>query len=299
MTDGGHHRRWPWITAGVLVLLVVASAVVAHRLNDDVNEVSIDDAIADFGQSQQSPSLPGSVDSTPVTRASSAPADSSDDTAEAGPSSTAAFAGAGGFELPAAGVYQYAATGGESVDALGGANHAYPAVTAIIVRPAGCGVEVSWMPFEERREWWVVCPIDGGLVSTTYGSEHEWFNTSDTTTLTCATEAWLVPPADAPADALMATCTGDGLTETRTLTVVGPTTVDVGGERVDAVEVRIDMTTTGSTNGTSSRSLVLHAGTGLPLRWADDVANTTGTPIGDVRYTEAFTLELSSLEPRT
>src|SRR5262245_41031561 len=48
------------------------------------------------------------------------------------------------------GVYLYSTRGEESVDALGGATHHYPARTTITVVEVPCGVRLQWQPLEER-----------------------------------------------------------------------------------------------------------------------------------------------------
>ncbi len=268
-------RRWPWLLGAGLVIVAVVAVLVYRRYHDDVRPVTIDQAIDDYDQSTAAPA-------TAATVASEAPA----------PSSTSLAT----IELPTPGVYRYAATGHEGVDALGGVQHDYPAETAVVVTPEGCGVRVSWTPFEERTEGWDVCLRDGGIAIVGYTSTHEFFGTPDVKHLSCP-DAWLLAPAT-EVDAT-STCNGDGLTEQRTTTVIGPTTVMIDGVEVDAIDLTVAVVTSGSTNGSTTRHLVLHARTGIPLQWTDTVGNTTSTAIGDVHYTETFTLTATSLTPAT
>src|SRR6185295_15331499 len=102
-----HHRRWPWIVAGTVVVVLVAGGVFFWlRTRDEVTDVSVDRAVSQFDDGS------GSSGTTVV--------------------------GAGGLTLPAPGVYTYMTSGSESVDALGGATHTYPASSALTVRQAGC-----------------------------------------------------------------------------------------------------------------------------------------------------------------
>lgn len=46
--------------------------------------------------------------------------------------------------LPEPGVYLYESSGFDSVDALTGARHDYPAQTTVTITTEGCGVRVRW-----------------------------------------------------------------------------------------------------------------------------------------------------------
>ncbi len=264
-----HHRRWPWIAAGSVVVVAVAGGVFFWlTTRDEVTDVSVDSAVSRFDDGD------GSSGTTVV--------------------------GVGGLTLPAPGVYTYTTSGSESVDALGGTTHTYPASTALTVKASGCGVTVTWEPLEHRTETWTACLTDDGVTVASYGSEHEFFQNDNTTAMTCPTP-YVLLPADATTAAHpdAVTCTGDGLSDAVSVSVGAPAKVTVGGTDVEGVTVTITSTTTGSTTGTSTRSLVLDPTTGLPLTWHDDTTNTSTTPIGAVHYKEEFTLTLTSLTPQT
>lgn len=265
------------------VVTIAAIAVVLYvRFRDDVDAVTVDDAVTRFEQRTSTTTEVARDASTTTGAVTSAPAATFDQSAAP--------------TLPEPGVYTYAARGREGVDALGGTTHEYPAETAVTVEPFGCGVRVEWTPFAQRVEAWTMCVRDGGIAVVDYASDHEFFNTADHTELTCDPPNWIVPPPGIT-DGLTTTCTGSGLVEQREVSIVGPSAVVVGGVTVDGVELEIAVTTTGTTNGTSTRHLTID-GRGLPLVWSDTVANTTGTPVGDVHYSETFALTLTSLEPR-
>ncbi len=63
-----------------------------------------------------------------------------------------------GSALPEPGVYTYATSGRESIDALDGRHHDYPGQTTITVRHDGCGAVFDWRPLAERSDDMVICP---------------------------------------------------------------------------------------------------------------------------------------------
>ncbi|MGB0114251.1 MAG: hypothetical protein WBP59_13595 [Ilumatobacteraceae bacterium] len=289
-------RRLTWMASGAAGITLVAAAaiIVVERYRDEVQEVTIDDAVENF--QARSPSTLIDVDASPgdTARSSSSGAVADPDSYE--PTTTARTAAE--LRLPDDGVYDYAATGQEQVDVLTGATHVYPAETAVVVEPFGCGSRLTWMPFVERTEGWDTCVRDGGIALVSYTATHEFFNSHEVRHLVCTEPAWIVPPPDAPTT-MTATCEGDGLSEVRTTTVVGTSTVTVGGVDVATIELDVAVETSGTTTGASTRHLVVDARSGLPINWSDTVANTTPTPVGDAHYDESFTLTVMSLSPRT
>lgn len=203
------------------------------------------------------------------------------------------FAGIEG--LPEPGVYRYVTAGSEGIDILSKPRHAYPAESAIVVSPSGCGVRVEWMPLEERSEWWEMCLADGGIEITRYGGMHEFFGNRDERTLSCDTTHWLVP---APEESLTAyfRCTGSRLVHEWSWEVVGRTSVAVGGRDIDGIRVRARIVTGGEATGTTVRELVLSE-TGLPLLWEETTDGASDSPLGAVNHDEKFTLALASLSP--
>lgn len=193
------------------------------------------------------------------------------------------------------GVYEYTTSGSERIDVLTKPERTYPPASAVIVRPQGCGMRVEWRPVEERVEWWEMCVVDGGIALSRYGGVHEFFGTRDERTVECSGGTWLLPPADAE-PVTVSTCTGGAMVHERTVTVVGPATVDVGGERVRGIEVRIDIITSGNATGKGTTTLVLSP-RGMPLSWAEDSIGRSASPIGDVTQTETFRLTQVSLRP--
>ena len=92
--------------------------------------------------------------------------------------------GAGGGKLD--GVYLYATKGGESVDALGGAHHRYPATTTITAMGAPCGVKLRWDALQGRSTTWTLCSTKAGVELGTEEVVHTFFGQADDTTYACA-----------------------------------------------------------------------------------------------------------------
>jgi hypothetical protein len=205
-------------------------------------------------------------------------------------------AGAGGRIPP--GVYVYATTGFESVSALGGSRHRYPARSTITARPDPCGVSLRWEALTTRSSTFTLCAGDGELRLAAWTEEHEFFGQPDRTEWQCSETVWL-PEGRAPGARSSWRCRSDDTVQTGTLTVVGEATVLVEGEPVRAVRVRATVRETGAARGRLEEERWLEPETGLPLRIVYGVRTENPSPIGDVTFDERFGLRLLSLEPRT
>jgi hypothetical protein len=254
---------------GVLVAAVVlgVGAWLWSRLDDDTRAISIDQAVEDFQSGDTT------VDA---------------DAAGSEPSAT---------ELPTPGVYPYETSGGESLALLNKPSRTYQPQTALVVQAGGCGVVVSWTPLEERAESWEMCRRDGGIAVSRSESVHEFFDQREVRTFTCAEGAWLVPPSLEVGETWQVDCVGDGISENRAAELVEVAGREVGGSSVEAVHVRMTVTTSGSTIGTTIRDLWLDRRTGLPLEWSDTVENVSDSPLGDARYTEDIHLVATRTTP--
>jgi hypothetical protein len=144
----GRRRRWWWLGLAVALAVVVGVVVVVRFVvyRDTTTALSTDEALSRY-------------------RASST-------VASTGPSGVA-------VSLPAAGVYRYATTGSEHVDALGGTTHTYPATTTVTVTAAGCGVQTRWDALQERWNIRQLCLGDGGIVSGAYTDFHRFYGQDD------------------------------------------------------------------------------------------------------------------------
>jgi hypothetical protein len=196
------------------------------------------------------------------------------------------------------GVYVYETRGEESISALGGTTHAYPAESAITVDAAGCGMSLTWDVLEERSSSYTVCVDGGELTLPVWSERHRFFGRDDESEWRCDDVPWL-PGALEPGSTVPYRCASDETVQEGTLTVVGTEPVQVGSERVDALHLRIEAVETGAAEGTLVEDRWLEPVTGLPLRIAYDVDTMNESLIGDVRFEERYELVLTSLEPRT
>ena len=196
-----------------------------------------------------------------------------------------------------AGVYVYATSGFESVSALGGVRHRYPARSTITVTAAGCGVVLRWDVLTTRWNTLTLCPRGQALLLSAWSEQHEFFGRTDRTDWRCAATPWL-PAERSPGSASRLVCRSKDSTQTGTVSVVGTETVTVGSTRVRAVRVRAESEEAGGASGTLVDEHWLEPETGLPLRVAYRVRTVNPSPIGDVTFEERYDLRLVSLAPR-
>lgn len=277
MVGGEGVRRIPrFLITGMVIALVVPPIVfvaISLLLDDTTTPVDTDEVVADFRDE---------ATTTPLA-----------------PTATAIAPDA--LTTAAAGVYVYETTGDESIDALGGASHEYPAETTITVRPTTCGARYRWVAIEERSEDVDICVIDGSLTLRGYVADHEFFSQDDNQTLTCDDPVVLLAP-DLEPGVSTGVCRGDGLVEDLTVTIGTPEAVQVGEDRVQAIEVAIDVVVgppDGHTQGVSITRLLIDPATGVIVEWSETTMTTADSQVGSVDYTETFSLRLVSLEPRT
>lgn len=245
----------------VVALAVGAGAVYLFRYktDDTVTPVDVDAAVADFNDEGAAASLPAGID-----------------------------------VLPEPGVYRYATSGRDGVDALGGAEHVYPAETTITVTAASCGVAQRWVAAEERSDEVVTCASDGGVDTVAFTSFHQFFGADDRESYLCVGEP---RPIGAPVGTTWTTtCARDGETAVWQGEVLEPGELDVGGVAV-AVEHVVVTIDNGDPNDHQRTETWYRAGTDLVVRRIADNATVEGSPIGDVHYTERYQLELVDLTP--
>lgn len=259
-------------------LLVVGGigATLVLRANR-TTPVTVDDAVASFRSAS--------------TTAPPAPARTVESTAPAPPTVAARAA-----RLPELGVYVYATTGWESVDALSGTRREYPAETAMVVTADGCGVLSRWTVAAERWDGWRTCVVPEGITSTAYEAYHEFFGIGTNRSYLCDGDP---RPVEAPAGATWTlVCSGDGDVSTQVGTVVGSVDVTVGGEQVRTQHVRIDVTPTGGSVGTQAIERWVVPETGLVVREQSATDTRQGTQVGRVHFQEQYRIELRSLTPQ-
>jgi hypothetical protein len=264
-------RRWWWIGAGAVVVVAVGVFLVVRLvfLHDTTTALAPDEALSRYRASS-------TVAAAATTAASTA------------------------LTLPAPGVYRYATTGSEHVDALGGTTHSYPATTTVTVTPSGCGVQVRWDALQERWNTRELCLGDGGIVSGAYTDFHRFYGQDDRTDWTCSPPYVLVPNTAVAGAAWSGTCAdGHGTSESTSLSVVALESVTVGEVAVPAVHVQRvedDVATDGTAHSTTDQWF--DARSGLVLREVATSSSTTSTFVGDVHYAEQYELKISSLDPQ-
>lgn len=197
-------------------------------------------------------------------------------------------------QLPTPGVYVYATTGRDSVDALTGAHHDYPATTTITVTPTACGVQQRWDVLEQRWEEWQRCAEGEGISEAGRANYDEFFGQSQTDTWVCSGDAR--PVAAAAGTTWTTTCTGETSTDTFHGVVVGSESQQVGSSAVATMHVRVTIT-----DGNPTDSQVIDtwysAGTDLVVAQTSTAATSNDTAIGTVHYAETYEIRLTSLTP--
>ncbi len=196
--------------------------------------------------------------------------------------------GAGAGKLD--GVYLYATKGGESVDALGGAHHRYPATTSITAVGASCGVRLRWDALQGRSTTWTLCSTRAGVDLGTEEVVHTFFGQADDTTYACAGSELLRSGSFR--------CRSARGQQAGTVRVVGRGSIDVGGKSVSVLHVRTVARISGGDQGSETVDWWLGTASGLPVRVAFTSHTSRKTVVGRVHYTEDADLRLLSLAPR-
>ncbi len=203
--------------------------------------------------------------------------------------------GAGAGTL--AGVYSYRTRGEESLDALGGARHRYPATTTVTVTGAPCGVGLRWASLEQRSTTWTLCTTSRGIELRGLDQVHRFFGQNDRTTYACR-GALLLPVAARMGASSPFTCRSKGGGEEGTVRIVGRETLTVGGKRLHVLHVRTLATVTGSNSGTERVDWWFEGRRPLPVRVVLESRTSRKVIVGRVHYRENATLQLLSLTPR-
>jgi hypothetical protein len=202
--------------------------------------------------------------------------------------------GGGGGRLD--GVYLYTTRGEESVDALGGAHHRYPAKTTVTAVTVPCGLELQWDALEGRSATWTLCATRRGIELQGWEVVHRFFGQTDSTSYVCS-ESMLVPAQRTAGATSAFRCRSSRGQEVGHVRVVGIENVVVAGTRLSAVHVRTVGQVTGGDDGTETVDWWLDERSALPLRIS--LTSRTSRPflVGDVHYREDADLRLLSATP--
>ena len=264
------------IVATVILGALIGGAVVVSRvlLNDTARMVDADEAVERFrAQTTVAPTT--------------APAAASTTTAAVALATT-----------PAPGVYRYATVGIETIDSLGGTEHAYPAETTLTVTPDGCGVLLRWDLLKERYEEFRLCAtLEGIELQPTSAAYHEFFGVGQRQEIVCDREVLVVPSDGATREVVPLVCTIDQQLWLPEWEVVGSELLTVAGSPVDTTHVRMHIA---DEDQYWERTVVEwwldeH---GLPVRMTTTKESKSPSDlVGDVIYTEQYTADLVSLDP--
>jgi len=200
-------------------------------------------------------------------------------------------------QLPPTGVYQYRTSGGEQLS-IAGISRSFPATSEMIVTESGCAT-MKWEPLVQHMEGMVECPQrDGALDIRSAISYEEIAGTQTTSVIHCPARMYFVPPDWFVGERWQSTCHSAGENVVFSGQVIGPASVDVGGNEVPALHVRLTLSFSGSESGTNPNDYWLSLQDGLVLRQREtvDVSQKAG-PLGSVRYTEQMAITLTSVAP--
>jgi hypothetical protein len=180
------------------------------------------------------------------------------------------------------GVYLYRTTGAESVDALGGARHVYPATTTITEVSTGCGIRLRWAALEDRSTTWLLC--GPRLDLRTSEEAHRFFGERDRTAYRCAGSV-LRPTATFE----YFRCRSRSGVETGRVVVIGT--------QAGALHVRTSGRVSGGDDGTEVVDWWFTPGRAIPTRIALRSRTSRKVFLGRVHYREDADLRLASPKP--
>jgi hypothetical protein len=193
------------------------------------------------------------------------------------------------------GVYLYATRGSESIDALGGALHRYPARTAITVRPVSCGLSLRWQPLAERVTTWTLCMRGSMIELRAIDQLHRFFGQDDHTRYACT--GGVIVPGTAGGAASAFGCRAGAGREAISVRRLGVAAVTVAGRRLEAAHVKTVARVGGENRGSETIEWWLD-GRGLPLRIVLRSRTSRHVFLGTVNYREDAELQLLSTTPR-
>ena len=266
-----HHRR-RWIILGVvggIVFLLVAGVATILLTREEATPVSFRDASRRFEQAHP------------------------------------AVSANGGMLAPAEGVYEYRGHGSDKLSVLPFEQAHGPTMPGTVVHGKSCWtfrIDYSTHHWQD----WTYCPRpDHGLNEKAGRTFQRWdigVTSIDNHSKFACTSPILVPGMQRN-DRFPQVCKGRNdqipgeTTSAGGTRYLGMTNVVVGGEKVPAYHLVQHRKVTGSQRGTE-RSEFWLAPNGLPLREKHSIEVKSGSPLGDVTYTEITDFRLQALHPR-
>lgn len=211
---------------------------------------------------------------------------------------------------PPPGVYTYTGSGSEDLSFMATHQPQGPKEPGTVtLEPNGCWTfAMDYNSF--HRQTWTRCASHGRLVETGGTTKQQFdfvaFKQSEHSTITCTPPMIVADPAAKPGTSHPVHCTGHSattgtnITQTGTMTYVGPDTVVVAAEAVAALHVRADLEVAGDQNGSSHYDLWYRTSDMLPLKEQHEIRVTSPAPapLNNVTYTEKGNWQLASLTPR-
>jgi len=194
------------------------------------------------------------------------------------------------------GVYLYATKGRESINALGGDTHIYPARTSITLIEVPCGIQLRWAALEKRSTTWTFCSTAAGVELRISDERHAFFNLSDHADYVCSGRL-LIPKNPVAGATEPFTCRSNRNLEVGEAHIIGEGTLDVGGRNIGAIRVSTDLTIRYRDAGHETIEWWLDPATALPLRIKLHSRTSRKMFVGRVRYREDLSLRLLSLVP--
>ncbi len=269
----GVRRRIIVATAVVVALAVIGLVVRQVWLNDTARVVDADEAVQRFRDQTTLPATTEPVISSSTTVAPS-------------------------FTTAEPGVYRYTTVGEEHIDVLGGAQHDYPAETTITVTPSGCGVQFRWDLLRERYEEYHLCATPQGIELAPLGAYyHEFFQHGMREEMTCDRAVLLITAEPAAGAGQQLACMLNDRPWAPTWKVMERTILHVAGTDVEATHVRMSVEDADQywEHAVADWWFDDH---GLPVKMTSHKESKSSSDlIGDVVYSETYTVELASFTP--
>lgn len=200
-------------------------------------------------------------------------------------------------DLPAAGVYEYATTGGEQLSFMN-IRRSFPSPSPMIVTGGSCATE-RWEPLQQHVESIVECVPGTGSVNIRSAVTFEQIaGISTTTTISCPSDAYLVPANAMAGDTWTSMCHSANQQVRLAGRVIGQATVKVGDDQVPAWHTHVTLSFSGNEVGTNPVDYWVSKRDGLLLRERETVnLSQPAGPLGSVRYGEQMDISLLSLTP--
>ena len=290
------------------MVVLVAVAITAGTAwfvvpRDRSTAVDVGEAVDRFRDSTVPPAEPSPTvpDTTPTTPPETRPTATAPGTTPATTLGTTPATTPPEAVLPAPGVYRYATEGSESIDALGGTLHEYPAISTITVtddRPVGgCGRHLRWDVLAERSEEGRLC-TDGPHViwQATSLQFHEFFGQKRPEDVDCDLP---VPLTDPTADPVQQDCILEDRPWAPRWEHLGTEERTVGSETFPVHHVRMVVDDTDDLPESHVQDWYVRLD-GLPVEVVVEKRSVNPNPIGGVvEYLESYRLVLIDPEPIT